>query len=478
MGQGYTRNDTSNNIADGNVVDAADLDGEFDAIVAAFDASTGHTHDGTSAEGAPITVVGPAQEYVGSGTAFYPKTDDNYDLGTATYQWKDAYIDGTAYIDAGNVDALTVNTSATFAGATIADLGTVTTANIDGGTVDGVIIGGGTAAAATVTDLTASGTVDLSGATVSDLGTVTTADINGGTIDGVTIGGASAGAGTFSTLTSSGTVNLTGATVSNGGTVTTVDINGGTIDATTIGATTKAAGSFSNLTATGTFTLGATAVTSTGTELNVLDGITPSTTELNYVNGVTSAIQTQLDAKIASDAGLTSIAGLTTAADKMIYTTASDTYAVTDLSSFARTLLDDAAASNARTTLGVAIGSDVQAYDAETLKADTDDNVTAGYTATADDDGTKSSGTYTPDPAGGNLKYISNGGAFTLATPTASGDYTLIIQVTNTGSAGAITMSGFSKEAGDSLTTTSGDDFFLFITKLNGFSSITVQALQ
>ena len=55
MGTGYTRNDTSNNIADGNVINAAPLDGEFDALVSAFAASTAHSHDGTSAEGGPIS---------------------------------------------------------------------------------------------------------------------------------------------------------------------------------------------------------------------------------------------------------------------------------------------------------------------------------------------------------------------------------------------------------------------------------------
>ena len=53
------------------------------------------------------------------------------------------------------------------------------------------------------------------------------------------------------------------------------------------------------------------------------------------------------------DAGLASIAGLTTAADKMIYATASDTYAVTDITSAGRAILDDADASAQRTTLGL-----------------------------------------------------------------------------------------------------------------------------
>ncbi|MCP5008250.1 MAG: hypothetical protein GY941_30600, partial [Planctomycetes bacterium] len=41
-------------------------------------------------------------------------------------------------------------------------------------------------------------------------------------------------------------------------------------------------------------------------------------------------------------------------------------------------------------------GVDIQVYDVDTLKADTDDTLTAGFAATGVSDGTKSSGTYTP----------------------------------------------------------------------------------
>lgn len=107
-----------------------------------------------------------------------------------------------------------------------------------------------------------------------------------------------------------------------------------------------------------------------------------------------------------------------------------------------------------------------------------DENRTAGVTTSGVDDGTKSSGTYTPTPVGGNMRYISNAGAFTLAAPTYAGDYTMVIQITNAAGAGAITLSGFSKTTGSPFTTTVGDDFFVYITKLNGFTAANVVALQ
>ena len=129
-----------------------------------------------------------------------------------------------------------------------------------------------------------------------------------------------------------------------------------------------------------------------------------------------------------------------------------------------------------RTSIGVAIGSDVAAYNADTLFADVADNLTKGFSTTVHDAGTKSSGTFTPDQDNGNIQRAINGGAHTLA-PT-SDDCAVIIQYTNNGSAGTITTSGFTLVDGDDISTTNGDDFFFYLTKANGFSLLTVKALQ
>ena len=107
MGTGYTRNDTGNNIADGNVINAADFDGEFDAIVSAF-ATDGHTHDGTAAEGGAIQKLGPSQEVEVDSGAIFPASDGATDLGKSTKEWKDLYIDGVINTDNMSADAATI----------------------------------------------------------------------------------------------------------------------------------------------------------------------------------------------------------------------------------------------------------------------------------------------------------------------------------------------------------------------------------
>ena len=77
------------------------------------------------------------------------------------------------------------------------------------------------------------------------------------------------------------------------------------------------------------------------------------------------------------DAGLLSIAGLTTASGSYLYATANDVYTTGVITAFGRSLVDDADASAGRTTLGVVIGTDVQAYDAELAAI-------AGLTSAAD----------------------------------------------------------------------------------------------
>lgn len=80
---------------------------------------------------------------------------------------------------------------------------------------------------------------------------------------------------------------------------------------------------------------------------------------------ISTATQDALDTKQPLDATLTALAGVTTSADKLIYSTGSDLFSTTSLSAAARTVLDDATVSDMRTTLGLAIGTDVQAYDAD-----------------------------------------------------------------------------------------------------------------
>jgi hypothetical protein len=179
-----------------------------------------------------------------------PNTDGTYDLGSATKEWQDLYIDGTANIDSLVADTADIN-GGTIDGATIATsditVGAGKTLDVSSGTltladdqISGDKVEGGTIAATTITTLTSTTgnvtnvnatTVDTTNIEVTNIkakdGTaagsiadstgvvtlassvLTTTDINGGTIDGVTIGGTTAGAVTFTDL-SDGTITIAG----------------------------------------------------------------------------------------------------------------------------------------------------------------------------------------------------------------------------------------------------------------------------
>jgi hypothetical protein len=102
--------------------------------------------------------------------------------------------------------------------------------------------------------------------------------------------------------------------------------------------------------------------------------------------------------------------------------------------------------------------------------------LTGGFSGTSFSAGTKSSGTYTPAASDSNLQHATNGGAHTLAPPSA--DCTIIVQYTNNGSAGAIATAGFTRVTGDAFTTTNGDDFLCYIARVNSFSHLHITALQ
>jgi len=122
---GYTRKSV---LANNDVIDALDFNNEYNQLLAAFNNNSGHKHDGTSAEGPVIGLIGDVgltsplnkilidttndhvEFYVDvSGTstqqfrlqdgAIVPITNNDVDLGTSSLQFKDSFFDGTVTLD-------------------------------------------------------------------------------------------------------------------------------------------------------------------------------------------------------------------------------------------------------------------------------------------------------------------------------------------------------------------------------------------
>jgi len=173
---GYTRQSAAQ-IVSGEVISAAPINAELNQILAAFNNSTGHSHDGTSAEGPPIDRIADADQnnkilidtsndhiefytQVSSSSvqqiriqdgSILPITDNDIDLGGASNEFKDLYIDGTAHID-----TLDIDENATIAGT----LG-VTGALTGSSTIQGTTITATTAFVPDASDGAALGTSSL-----------------------------------------------------------------------------------------------------------------------------------------------------------------------------------------------------------------------------------------------------------------------------------------------------------------------------
>ena len=92
MGATYTRQST---YSDGDTITAAHTNDEFDQLVAAFAASTGHTHDGTTGEGGPITALATNSITFGTGadTDIAVTFDANTSDGVLTWMEDEDYFE-------------------------------------------------------------------------------------------------------------------------------------------------------------------------------------------------------------------------------------------------------------------------------------------------------------------------------------------------------------------------------------------------
>jgi cytoskeletal protein CcmA (bactofilin family) len=210
----------------GDTITAAHSNDEFNQLLAAFHATTGHTHDSTAGDGGPVTTLRDSDalnkilvdttnnhlefyvEVSSTATqqlriqdgAIVPITDNDIDLGTSSLEFKDLYVDGTAYVDAINFNGTAI--SATAAELNIMDGVTSTAAElniIDGDTTatsttvadaDRVVLNdGGTMKQVAVTDLSAYFDDEITAMpNLTSVGTLTTLTVDNIIINGTNIG--------------------------------------------------------------------------------------------------------------------------------------------------------------------------------------------------------------------------------------------------------------------------------------------------
>ena len=199
-------------------------------------------------------------------------------------------------------------------------------------------------------------------------------------------------------ITAGDGLTKSGSTINAVGTASRITVNADSIDiaSTYVGQ--------SSITTLGTIATG----TWNGTDIAIADGGTGASTAGDARTNLGLAIGTDVQ---AYDADLAAIAGLTSAANKVPYFTGSGAAALADFTAAGRALVDDADAAAQRSTLGLVIGTDVQAYNS-TLAA------VAGGTYTGDNDIT-TLGTITTGVWNGTDIAVADGGTGASSAATA-----------------------------------------------------------
>lgn len=190
---GYTRPSGSANIANGNIIDATDLNGEFDSLEGAFNSSSGHSHDGTAGGGARITETGPGGQYTFTTDRMEPSSGQTLEIGSDTNRFTNAYFNGATGVKTLN---LNVETYGTIANLIVGSSSAVTSVESDFNNVsqnhDQLVSAkavkdyidlGLTAQDLDITDGTNTGSVDLDSASLTFTGsTGIGAVVNNGTV--------------------------------------------------------------------------------------------------------------------------------------------------------------------------------------------------------------------------------------------------------------------------------------------------------
>ena len=108
MGNTYqVRTVTQNGVGlptSGGIIKEEHLNDEFTSIIGAFNAASGHTHNGT--DSARVTVIGPAGKFSTDANAFFPTNTGTVGLGKQNFVFKDLHIDNIV-VDGNTITTIT-----------------------------------------------------------------------------------------------------------------------------------------------------------------------------------------------------------------------------------------------------------------------------------------------------------------------------------------------------------------------------------